>query len=1013
MNIRCPHCARIVTVPDGATAGEGQCANCGRAVNVAEAERVGLSRGQVLGGCRVDGIVGLGGMAVVHRATQLSMERPVALKVLAPRLAQREQFVERFDREATMLAQLSHPNIVHIFDKGHEGDDYYLVMELIEGESLRSRLRREGRLAFDQAAAVFDNVAAGLEYAHERGVFHQDIKPENILIDESGLAKIGDFGIARMLGEEEAEAGNGSDRRMRLGSGPYMAPEQRRHDASPDHRVDIYALGVLLHEMLTGGVPTGDYAPASKAAEGVPIGLDRVIARALADDPAERFPTVASFRAAVARAARPKHAPKVAARTVRRRARRHASPVPFVIVLAILALALLAWLLAARARSRGEAPGPELPVPGPLVLSTTPDAASADPRERTAEELLDGAAALAGRAQWREARVSLERLRREFADTTYFAASAAAIEQLDERVEAALKPKPATASPAPRPASATPAPPARPKPRVVAELHGLMHANSDGQLELYYDWSSPAQFDDWDLPEGMTPSVVEGELRFGGRRGMSLNHIVPFAGEAEVAGTWRILETHAENGHCAIGVCSAPWRCYWLFLRDWRQTIYRMDKQPRILGTSQARCQEGQAHTFHFARWGPTMRAWIDGKLLVRARDGQYGNGAVKLGSWRASVGIGGVWLRARPDPAWLKASPALAARIETLRLYSLGIGRLAPFWEKHDFAGAGAEAAKVGAAEPFTGVPEAAKWLAEDADALVGFGKAVEAGIAKLQPGDRIRIAGVGGAFQKTEDGSIFIQQGAVSFGKKIAELSDEELVGLATRARPLDTGRDHIALALLWSQSARPDLERARTELALARKAGADVTRHMGLLMPRPATAQDRTRRPKGRGKWLVYKGQTLLAEAEEATRRIEPMAVGRDPGASGNAFVWEPWEAGQDQYGNRSGRVVFQVYSKQPASVYLWARVLAKTNSSNSFRLGTAKGTTSKAQLHEWHFAPAPVWNWQPYTRGGQADRRGGEPSELQLEVGMNSIIVAIRERGCGLDRISLSPSPEPPE
>ena len=319
MRVKCPQCGQVVTAPDDAKDAQGRCPHCDATFGLAAAERVGLSAGDRLGDFRIDGLIGRGGMATVYRATQLSLDRPVAIKVLAPRLARRKQFVERFQREAQVLGQLSHPHIVRVLSVGAEGDTYYLVMEYADGESLRARLSREGALPFDEAARLIGQVAAGLEYAHSQGVLHRDIKPGNILIMADGTPKIADFGIAGLVGGDTAKqhltmAG------AQLGSAHYVAPEQMKDASRVDHRADIYALGVLLYKVLTAELPVGQFKPASSLVPGVPPSVDRVIATALAPSPDERYDTAAAFRAALQSAAAAGPPPKI--RVHKRRAQR-------------------------------------------------------------------------------------------------------------------------------------------------------------------------------------------------------------------------------------------------------------------------------------------------------------------------------------------------------------------------------------------------------------------------------------------------------------------------------------------------------------------------------------------------------------------------------------------------------------------------------------------------------------------------------------------------------------------
>jgi len=230
--------------------------------------------------------VGRGGMGAVYRARHLRLGRAVAIKVLPPVLARDPAFRQRFEREARALASLQHPNIVAIHDYGEAGELCYLVMEYVDGVDLR-RLLQQGRVKPEHALEILPQLCAALRYAHGRGLVHRDIKPENILLDETGQAKITDFGLARLLGGGRGEPSlTASD--VALGSVHYMAPEQLCDPSRVDQRADIYSLGVVLYEMLTGHLPLGRFP---RPSEEVPVGpwLDAAVLRALEHDPERRF----------------------------------------------------------------------------------------------------------------------------------------------------------------------------------------------------------------------------------------------------------------------------------------------------------------------------------------------------------------------------------------------------------------------------------------------------------------------------------------------------------------------------------------------------------------------------------------------------------------------------------------------------------------------------------------------------------------------------------------------------
>ncbi len=208
---------------------------------------------------RVEAELGRGGMGVVYRGVQLNLERPVAIKLLAPHLAANPAFAERFAREARALARLSHPNIVAVHDFGQAGSFFYLVMEFVDGANLR-HVMREGRIEPKQALEIVPQICDALQYAHDEGIVHRDIKPENILLDKRGRVKIADFGLAKLLSHRPDEANfTLTQSHQVLGTPRYMAPEQFEWPLTTDHRADIYSLGVVFYEMLTGELPMGRF----------------------------------------------------------------------------------------------------------------------------------------------------------------------------------------------------------------------------------------------------------------------------------------------------------------------------------------------------------------------------------------------------------------------------------------------------------------------------------------------------------------------------------------------------------------------------------------------------------------------------------------------------------------------------------------------------------------------------------------------------------------------------------
>lgn len=238
--------------------------------------------------------LGRGGMGVVYKARQKALGRPVALKILAPERENDPEFAARFTREAQALARLSHPHIVTVHDFGQADGYFYLLMEFVDGVNLRQAMRAR-RFTPEQALAVVPQICEALQFAHDRGIVHRDIKPENILLDRQGFVKIADFGVAKIFGREAPPAADTGEPGGDLTSGKgvvgtprYMAPEQVAHPLDVDHRADIYSLGVVFYEMLTGELPASSIEPPSKKVL-VDVRLDEVVLRALEKEPARRY----------------------------------------------------------------------------------------------------------------------------------------------------------------------------------------------------------------------------------------------------------------------------------------------------------------------------------------------------------------------------------------------------------------------------------------------------------------------------------------------------------------------------------------------------------------------------------------------------------------------------------------------------------------------------------------------------------------------------------------------------
>ncbi len=316
--------------------------------------------GRTLGNYQITEELGRGGMAIVYRAYQPSLNRHVAIKVLPPQLSFDQDFVERFQREAKAAARLRHPNIVVIHDVGHQDEIYYIVMEYLEGRTLKQLVEQEGPLPAERASRILDQVGDALDYAHQQGVVHRDVKPANIFVGKGDQVTLTDFGIAKAASDAEQLTRTG----MLMGTPEYMAPEQAE-SGSVDHRTDLYALGIVLYQMLVGRVPfrgTTPHAtlhaviyeppPPPRQINGeVSPSVESVILKAIAKQPDQRFQSGAELAGALraALAGRPGPVPlpprSPAARPARRRSPAVWLALAMAVVLAFLVIVFVLLLL--------------------------------------------------------------------------------------------------------------------------------------------------------------------------------------------------------------------------------------------------------------------------------------------------------------------------------------------------------------------------------------------------------------------------------------------------------------------------------------------------------------------------------------------------------------------------------------------------------------------------------------------------------------------------------------------
>ncbi len=291
---RCPECGALLT-PGAA---EGLCPRCLMRGAAAPSEPAPLTNAQppaivdvaaAFPQFEVVEMIGHGGMGAVFKVRQAKLNRFAALKLLPQSLATDSAFADRFEREAQLLAKLSHPNIVAVYDYGQAGEFFFLLMEHVDGVNLRQAMGAR-RFTPAQALGIVPKICEALQYAHDEGVLHRDIKPENILLDGKGRVKLVDFGIAKLVADGSEETRHVSSTRAPstgltqagalLGTPSYMAPEQRDTPGDIDHRADIYSLGVVFYELLTGELPIGKFAPPSAISAADPR-VDAIVQQAL------------------------------------------------------------------------------------------------------------------------------------------------------------------------------------------------------------------------------------------------------------------------------------------------------------------------------------------------------------------------------------------------------------------------------------------------------------------------------------------------------------------------------------------------------------------------------------------------------------------------------------------------------------------------------------------------------------------------------------------------------------
>ena len=251
-----------------------------------------------LSGYEVHQFVARGGMGAVYRGVQLSLGRQVAIKILPPELVETDpHYAERFKQEARAMGQLNHPGIVAVYDFGEMQDGtLYFIMEFIEGTDVAQMVASQGRLPSAHAMAIAAHVCDALQYAHQRGVVHRDIKPANIMVGYDGRVKVADFGLAKQLRHTDASLTQSG---YVMGTPHFVAPEALTLGVAVDHRADIYAVGVMLYQMLTGKVPQGVFEMPSLQVPGLDPRYDQIVANSMREDRDRRYQQIQDMRRAL------------------------------------------------------------------------------------------------------------------------------------------------------------------------------------------------------------------------------------------------------------------------------------------------------------------------------------------------------------------------------------------------------------------------------------------------------------------------------------------------------------------------------------------------------------------------------------------------------------------------------------------------------------------------------------------------------------------------------------------